>query len=147
MKQKPKRGTGLYAYLDSVGVLSNGTGEEIEKAKKLYWIKYRKEWKKNKRQQSKVYMLLFSFTEARIIKQRADQRCITPVRFIKQSALLDHSSIGPVLIGRIREQLVLYSNCIETFAEDGLISEAAKDKVLFEALRMEEVLLETLKST
>jgi hypothetical protein len=146
MKREPKQGTGLYAYLSSTGVLEQGTEAQIKQAKKKYWTQYRKAWKKNKRQQSKVCILLFSFREAREIAKKADARHITANSYIKQVALTGAEVIGPVLKGKIREQLIRYTSQLETKAEKYGISEAIINVLIEEAVQIEEDILSLLNN-
>ncbi|MBL7738472.1 MAG: hypothetical protein JNK14_04585 [Chitinophagaceae bacterium] len=144
MKRKIKDGTGLYVYLNSIGILTNGTDEEISKCKKMYWTKYRKEWKKNKRQQSKAYTMLFSFKEARAIAQKAEKLGITPTQFIKRCALSRHNFIGPVLTGQMREQIMLCTHNIETIMDEKRLPGQVTEEILTTAYKMEKAVLAIL---
>lgn len=146
MKGCQKKG-GLYGYLNVIGVLSNGNEEEINKHKRIYWANYRKLWKKNKRQQSKIYVLMFSFSEARLINQKAGKLAITPVNYIKHTALNSNDKLGPVLLGKVREQLVLYGSKIEEIIDKDISSEGIKNKIRKEIGQMEEVVLDILHKT
>ncbi len=144
MKRAPKQGTGLYAFLNSTGVLTNGTDEDITRSKKAYWTKYRKEWKKNKRQQSKAYIVLFSLKEARGIIQKAGELSLTPTKYIKQKALFESGHIGPVLIGKIREKLVLYGYDLESMLLKRDVSKAVTEEILIAVREMETSILSVL---
>lgn len=144
MKRIPKQDTGLYAFLNSTGVLANGTGEEITRSKKTYWAKYRKEWKRNKRQQSKAYIVLFSLKEARVIIQKAGELSLTPTKYIKQRALFESGNIGPVLIGKIREKLVLHSYDIESMLLKRDVSKPVIKEILIAVSEMERIILSVL---
>lgn len=145
MRRYQKKGTGLYEYLDSAGVLSNGTDEEIKKQKAIYWTNYRKQWKKNKRQQSKVYVLMVSFSEARFINQKANQLSVTPVSFIKYAALSDNELLGPVLLGKVREQLILYGSRIEEILSEMSITDNLKNIIVEQIAQMEKSVLSVIQ--
>lgn len=141
MKRRYKTGTGQYNYLESVGVLRNGSDAEIALAKKTYWTLYRKNWKKNKRQQSKTYVLLFSFSEQRILNKKASELQISPARFIKQAALENQQVLGPVLAGRIREEVVSFSTLLEEIIEKEPSAEVVNERMVEESLGLERRLL------
>lgn len=141
MKRKTQSGTGLYDYLNSLGVLENGSDEDIKRCKEEYWKEYRKAWKKNKRQQSKRYVLLFSFKEAKSIAQKAEILRITPAKAIKLAVLGGEQPIGPVLIGEIREHLKTHTQLIQTTLAEPQISGGVKAKILASVYRVEKAVL------
>ncbi len=51
---------GMWEYLDSVGVLENGTDQEIKAAKKVYRKKYFLEYKRSQRKKRPEYMVNFN---------------------------------------------------------------------------------------
>lgn len=144
MKRKIKNGTGLYAFLETTGVLATGTVEEIENQKKRYWVQYRKEWKKNKRQQSKVYVVMVSFKDSRRISQKAKAIGVTPASYLKHCALNDEVILGPVLIAKIREQFVLYTSKCEELLEMHLVNEPIQEQVMEELINLEKNVMELI---
>ncbi|MFN8288987.1 MAG: hypothetical protein U0U70_01900 [Chitinophagaceae bacterium] len=147
MKQLIKQGTGLYTYLSDTGVLHTGNDEAIKQAKQEYWRQYRKQWKKNKRQQSKKYVLLFSFQEARVITKKAVARQLRPAQYIKQTALTGNDVIGTVLKGRIREQVLLFCFILDSLTETHQLEDTIKNEIIESATRLEEAILNALEET
>ena len=146
MRSKCKPGSGLYLYLESTGVLNSENEKDIIDAKKKYWSLYRKTWKKNKRQQSKVYIVMFTFKEARMIDKKARNLGLTPVKLLKHLAVSENNTAGPVVTGQIREKLILYSSDLETKIENTGITEIEKEALLSSALELEKSILAILKS-
>lgn len=144
MKRKVTNGTGLHTYLAANGVLNNESDAEIARHKKIYWSKYRKDWKKNKRQQSKRYVLLFPFKEAKTIDKKAGKLRITAAKFIKQAALSREHLIGPVLIGEVRERLMLHTKRIETMMTEPRIPGPVRAEILTSVHSVEKAVLSLL---
>jgi predicted DNA-binding transcriptional regulator AlpA len=132
MKREINLGSGLYSHLDAMGVLSNGSVSEIEAAKREYWKLYRKNWKKNKRQQNKTYVILFSFNEQRLINRKASALHLTASKFIRYAALNNNQFPGPVLIGQMREAFILLRSFIEQALDNAGSSEALKEEIMKE---------------
>lgn len=105
---KRKQVNSVYAFLSHEGILQTGNSILIEQGKQLYWRRYRAEWKKAKRHQSKSFTVLCSFKEAKIITAFAAQHNLSTTRFIKESALADKPLIDISLLGRLRELLILH---------------------------------------
>lgn len=93
MDSKPpkriRKNTSLWAYLDSIGVLENGTEDEVKKAKKSYWKKYFFDYKKNQRQDKPEFSIGLSRKkgEYKLIAETAKRHKLPITAFIKQSAL------------------------------------------------------------
>lgn len=111
-----KKGSNLYAYLETAGVLQNGTKEDILQAKKEYWAIVRKEWQQQKRKASKSYTVLFTQAEYKEIATIAKGKNNSITGFIKQSALQNtrnNQEIDAITIGKVREAFFEAYNAIE----------------------------------
>lgn len=107
MKRSAKRYSPLYEYLDTTGVLSTGTSEDIETAKKKYWAQYRKVWKKQKRKEQKSFEVFFSMKETKLLAGYAIHERLSITGYIKKAALESNSkSVSPVIAGEIRQSLM-----------------------------------------
>lgn len=83
-----RRGTGLYDYLDSLGILEKGTEEQIKDAKKTWRRLYMLGYKQGQRKSHGEFTVLFSKKgEYQEIKAASMEHNMTVTRFIKQSAL------------------------------------------------------------
>jgi hypothetical protein len=89
MTGKPKNKDGLYSYLDSLGVLENGTEEAIKRAKREYKKRYIREYKRKERQSNCEYIVLLSKQkgEHKIISEAAAEHKSSISKFIKTAAL------------------------------------------------------------
>jgi hypothetical protein len=139
MKRRNKKKCGVYAYLDASGVLENGTGQEIEKAKDQYWKQYRKQWKREKTLERKAIKVVFNFREYRIIKREAERHQTNPTCYIKQKALGNNREfINPVFIGELRELIVLHHNSLQDISEKSIIPASLNDLLLKQIAGIEE---------
>ncbi|MBI4946485.1 MAG: hypothetical protein HY840_08805 [Bacteroidetes bacterium] len=88
-RNRIRKNTSLWAYLDSVGVLENGTEEEIKQAKKQYWKKYFLQYKQNRRKDRPEFPIGLSKKngEYERIKRAASSHNMTTSSFLKKSAL------------------------------------------------------------
>ena len=121
MPKKSKYGIGVYEYLESIGVLANGSDFDITRCKEKYWKEYRKQWKKSKRLQSKSYEVQFSFKENHLIASKAEQHSLSITSFIKQLAIAsstDKSFIDQKLIGEIREAVIQHHTTLLELQEE-----------------------------
>lgn len=122
----------MYAYLDSIKVLENGTAIDIAQAKKDYYRIYKSQWRKNDRKHSKVFEILLKDDEYTEIAMAAKAHKLSKTRFIKTAALayLDKRFIVPDMhsIGVIRQLLALnYSTLQSLFEENKLPFEIGRD--------------------
>lgn len=125
-----KKGSKLYLYLETTGVLTNGIKEDIENAKKQYWILVRKDWQNQKRKKCKSYTIFFNSSEYKDLLNalKGSKRSVTA--FIKQSALQvarSSSGVDKKTIGQVREAFFEAYNSIEAID--------IKDKQLTEVLQ------------
>lgn len=58
--RKPRKDTGLWAYLDACGLLSNGMDEQIKAARRTYRKQYLRQYKKEQRVQKPEYLVQLS---------------------------------------------------------------------------------------
>lgn len=85
MKRKNKQ-SGVYAYLNTLGLLENGSEVELSIARKEYWKKYQANWIRTKRKQAHL-TVYFNNKEFRIIKNAARNNKRSNTRYIKEAAL------------------------------------------------------------
>ena len=87
MKRRIKKGSGVYSYLLSKGVLENGTKGEIQKAKQEYWREYKAKWRKAKRKEAKEFCISLNQAELRLFTHEAKRHKMSCTEFIKQTSL------------------------------------------------------------
>lgn len=105
----------MWEYLESVGVLENGTGEQIKQAKKNYRKRYLYQYKKKQRTDNADISILLSKKngEYERVKGEAQRHGLCVSVFLKESALayLNNSFVVPN-----REQIAeleqLLSRCL-----------------------------------
>lgn len=147
MKRRSKKNAGVYTFLDNSGLLENGTGKAIEQAKKQYWKEYRKNYNRIKRQENTSFQILFNFTEEKIIKQKAEKFHTSPTNYIRQSALVNNKNIfDPVVVGEIRELVILHHNALRTLAGENKLSQPISDRLLNQASFLEKRVLDFFSS-
>ncbi len=86
MKPKAKNGSGLHAYLESLGVLS-GTHEDIQAARKAYWKKRKRELAQDKREREHSFIVWLTDIQLRSVAEAAHDYGVSRTAFIKRSAL------------------------------------------------------------
>lgn len=146
MLRKNKYGSGVYAFLETTGVLERGTDEEIKRMKARYWAQYRKQWKKNKRCLSKTVEIQLTFKEQKVIAKLAEQQCQSVARFIKNAALSSNQRyISPEIVGEIRASLIGHYNSIQTLTEDNVVSSEIGQKLMHQAEIIERKILQVVK--
>lgn len=88
MRRLPKKG-GLWEYLDQVGILENGTDEEIKAAKRAYRKNYFLSYKKEQRIQKPEFAINFSKDngEFETILKGANRHKLSVPSFVRQATL------------------------------------------------------------
>lgn len=131
-KQRVHTTSGLYSFLEASGVLENGTSEDIQSQKKLYWNKVKREHKKQKRKEHKSFEILLSQKEFDFVTKAAQGQNTSVTNFIKMSALRsdDAGLITPSIIGEFREALYLNYTAIEHCVEEKVFTETLGNDVL-----------------
>ena len=115
MPMSRKNNSGMWDYLDSVGVLEKGTDEEIKAAKKVYRKKYFLEYKQKQRVNKPEYTINFKKEngEHGRISIAAKQHKMTVTSFIRSAALayLSRTYIVPdrLQVARLEQ---LLSECL-----------------------------------
>ncbi len=142
MKRSIKRGSNIYSFLDSTGLLENGSSEQIELAKKQYWRKFRTEYKKNNRKENKSFEVPFDPSELKQITAQAKKSRTSPTNYIKQSALINkHSVIDPSILGEIRELIVSHYNTLLKLNYEKQLPELVAGQLLKQASTLEKRML------
>lgn len=116
----------IYDYLESKGVLSQGSDEAIKQAKEEYWKKYRKAWRQQQRLECKSYKVFFSQAEYKEIIQTRPKGKPNVAGYIKQ-VIIQHvrmkSTIDREIIGEIRTIFFEYYRVLETLTEANTIKD------------------------
>lgn len=114
MRRLPKKG-GMWEYLDQVGILENGTDEEIKAAKLAYRKSYFRGYKKEQRIQKPEYTISFSKEkgEFETILKGAKRHKLSVPAFVRQATL---AYINQIFIVPNREEVAqlqqLLSDCL-----------------------------------
>ena len=149
MKRKAKRGSGIYNFLESSGLLVHGTGVEIEQAKKLYWESKRKEAKKQKRQVYKSYAVFLDPKEQQMIRNKARKQQTSITGFIKMAAIAHCNNqmvTDKIAFGEIRELFALHFNTIQLLQEEQQVPEEIGEKLLQQLEQLETTTLTFLQN-
>ncbi len=86
MRRKANYQSGVYRYLQSLGIL-NESLEVIEHAKKKYWNAKKLQSKKDKAKKEKSFTVSFTQIELREIAEASAMHNMSRSRFIKQACL------------------------------------------------------------
>lgn len=87
MSRKTKIQSGIYSYLEGLGLLANGTDAELKAAKAVYWKMKRKEHKRQLRNKNKVYEVILSAQENQVVIKLAREAGFSKVAWVKYAAL------------------------------------------------------------
>ena len=125
MKRKIKSGSGLWAYLESSGVL-NGPEEGIAMARKKYWSDFRARWRKQRRKEMKEFTVYFSPADLKVIAKAAVRHKMSRTGYIKRATLsyTDQVFLIPDLIEvrRISQLLAMTYNLLQQMMEEEKLS-------------------------
>jgi hypothetical protein len=111
-----KSKSGLYDYLEKIGVLQNGSIDDIINAKKSYWRAIRKAWRKKQRLECKSYTIFFNLKEQKAIAKVAKLKGTSITNFVKHSALHrvgNGGGVDMITIGKVREAFFATYNSME----------------------------------
>lgn len=100
--RKIRHNSGMWKYLDEIGVLDSGSEEEIQAARKTYKKKYIREYKQRQRREKKEFTVLLKREEYGKLSPEAKRHKLTVARFIKTAAL---AYIGKIYIVPDREKV------------------------------------------
>lgn len=143
-----KKGCGVYAFLETTGLLEKGSESEIEEAKKSYWTMVRKEWKRDKRAQCKSVTVFFTAEETSMILKAA--RRISLARYVKDAALAYGNKrcvIDKVAVGEIRQELIMHYMTIQTLMEENKLPKETAIQLLQQVSNVETKTMQQLKQT
>lgn len=125
MERKKKRGNDLYAYLDSIKILENGTDEAITFAKKEYWKNYRAVWRKSQRKRTKQVTVSFDTLEFEIIIATARKHQLSKTKMIKQACLAYISKtyivVDRIAISKIQQLLAMNYNILKMLFDEDML--------------------------
>lgn len=75
----------IYEYLEPI--LETGSEEDIARARREYWRKYKAEWRKQKRREVKEFAVVYTAKELIVVNHAAKKHRISITKYIKESAL------------------------------------------------------------
>lgn len=146
---KRKTACGVYEYLQSLGLLENGTAETIATAKKKYWATVRNEWKRQRRKQNKCYTIFCTPKEIKMLQGKAKHTKGGVTGFIKHAALL-YSTYTAIIdqekLGKIREALSLHYTSLQEYAEEHQVPDQERTIWLQEIEHIEQEMLQYLQT-
>lgn len=144
--RKTKKNCGVYAYLESTGVLQNGSTYDIAESKKKYWAAVRKEWKKNRRAQGKSVAVFFDTMELKKVSNAAKK--LSLAQYVRQAALLCSRKgiIGDkIAAGEIRQLLIMLYVHIQDIAEEHILPKDIAAQLLQQLRSIEVKTMEQLR--
>lgn len=142
---KSAQNTGIWAYLESTGVLVNGTDAEIKAAKRKYRKQYILNYKRNQRIANTEFTILLSTKngEYEKIKLEAEHHKTTITAFLKLAMLayINKSFIVPnkVQVAQLEQLLMKCLNEIKLISGSRLLKEGENIKYELLAKRIEKL--------
>ncbi len=125
MKQKLKKKSGLYAYLNSAKVLENGSDQDIALARKKYWSEYRAKWRQQRRKEIKELLTEWNPRELHILTAAARKHNKSRSRFIKACCFsyINNRYIVPdsFAINTIKQYLAMNYNALKKLFDENRI--------------------------
>ena len=123
MRQVPTH-TGLWKYLEQIGVLELGDVEKIKEAKANYWREYDRNYKRTKRvQHRREYTISFNADEVPILSATAKAKGLKIPEYIREATRADIKNIyvtpHPYLLREVQQLLLQYQNQIQAIKEKG----------------------------
>lgn len=128
----------IYQYLESKGLLENGSPEDIAQAKKEYWRMRRNELRREKRKREQQFTVSYTKAEMKIIEQEAGKRNISRTRYIRQAAL---AKLSMPNINSIKELLYLNYKALTTLQGQGAIPKETTNLLVSRIHRLEKAVL------
>lgn len=145
---KTVQNIGLWAYLESTGVLTNGTDAEIKAAKKQYRKQYILNYKRNQRIENVEYSILLSAKNGELekIKTEADRHKTTNTAFLKLAVLayINKTFIVPdkAQVAQLEQLLMKCLNEIKLLSGSRFFKDGEKIKYELLAKRIEKLEIE-----
>jgi hypothetical protein len=100
MKKTKKHKGAIWDYLETTGVLENGTDEEIKQAKKAYRKAYYLDYKRNQRANKPEFIVNFSSENGEYsrVKMAAERHKMPMTTFIRSAVLATYNNASSSLI-------------------------------------------------
>ncbi|MBK9640043.1 MAG: hypothetical protein IPO72_01795 [Saprospiraceae bacterium] len=115
----------LFSFLNSSGVLENGTHDQIQKVRAEYWREYKRKWRNAKRKSEKEITISFTQDEFKEISNESKRHKLSRTQFIKKVcfAYINKIFIVPDSkeVKRIAQQLSMTYNSIQGLIEENSI--------------------------
>jgi hypothetical protein len=149
--RKIRHDSGMWKYLDELGVLEKGTEEEILAARRTYKKKYLLDYRRKQRKEGKEITVFFKKGEEREISEAAKSHRMTINRFLKTATLayLSQTYIVPdrEVVAGLEQALIQILNEIQTLAKRSKILYSLNPEAIEARIgRMEEMIAETLRT-
>jgi hypothetical protein len=140
----------VYEYLDSTKILESGTGEDIAKARKEYWRKYKSEWRKRQNQKTRQVTVMLTPSEAKLIEDAAKKYKRSKPALIKAMCLahMQKRYVVPdiLAVNSIRELLAMNYSALKSLLDENCITYQAGITVMNQIAELEQRILHELRS-
>ena len=125
-------------------MLESGNKLLIQDAKRRYWADYKKQWRRAKRAQSKVFTIYLDPKEYKCIGRAIAKSSTSLTRFIKQAALAmaqQATALDPATIGLVRECLALCCTDLEELLQGNGVSRVIEEGILDRMEKLEDEII------
>jgi hypothetical protein len=143
MSHKKKQASGIYQYLDSSGVLENGTPDEIAEVRREYLNMVKRQSMKRKRSIETEVKVFFSDVELISINKAATLYHLSRTKYVKEAALAYSKQAYLVADESVTNEIkhLLYQN--RTAIED-VVQESTEKDITYKLFDLIEKLEKTI---
>jgi hypothetical protein len=136
IERKAKKRSGFYAFLEREGLQIT---EEVAlcAARKMFYAECKRKSKQEIRKRCKSFEILLDTRELRKVQEKAGQLNMSLTAYIKRSAIAAEA-FNPVIIGKIRELLIMDYGFFELKLNERSCSEAVRDQLLLRLVNTEQ---------
>ncbi|MBK7800102.1 MAG: hypothetical protein IPJ53_13450 [Saprospiraceae bacterium] len=149
-KRKLNDKSNLFSFLNSSGILENGTHNQIQKVRAEYWREYKRKWRNAKRKSEKEITISFTQDEFKEISNESKRHKLSRTQFIKKAcfAYINKIFIVPDSkeVKRIAQQLSMTYNSIQGLIEENSIEFKSGRSILEAIIKLEREILPVLNN-
>ena len=150
MVRKPKHTGGIYAFLETSGVLQTNDDVLIKQAKRKYWAEYKRKWRLSKRHSGKEFTIFLDGEDLQLITKATKAHGRKLPDFFKTAVLayLSKQYIVPdrIAVYQIRELLSLNYTALQAISDSNKIHWNLSRQLLKQIEGLEREILDCLQN-
>jgi len=149
-RRKLNAKSNLFSFLNSSGILENGTHDQIQKVRAEFWREYKRKWRNAKRKSEKEITISFTLDEFKEISIESKRHNLSRTKFIKKACFAYINNIFLVPdskeVKRIAQQLSMTYNSIQELIEENSIEFKSGRSILEALIKLEREILPVLNN-